>query len=146
MTERAHETRERGERALGRARGERAELLGLSANVAAAEPRMQLACGAAAARSRDVFARERTELSGEAFLVGVLVTAGLAWYLSGRITRPVLALAKAADEVAEGNYDVAVPELRGRDEIGDLAAFLCGPNASYITGQLVQPNGGQVMW
>src|SRR6266508_1758711 len=56
-----------------------------------------------------------------AFLVGILVTAGLAWYLSGRITRPVLALAKAADEVAEGRYDVSVPKPSGRDEIADLA-------------------------
>jgi signal transduction histidine kinase len=56
-----------------------------------------------------------------ALLAGILVTAGLAWYLSGRITRPVTALAKAADEVAEGNYDVEVPEMSGRDEIADLA-------------------------
>ena len=56
-----------------------------------------------------------------ALLVGLLVTAGLAWYLSGRITKPVRRLAKAADEVAEGRYDVAVPHLPGRDEIADLA-------------------------
>ena len=56
-----------------------------------------------------------------ALLVGAIVTAGLAWYLSGRITRPVRRLAKAADEVAEGNYDVELPELHGRDEIADLA-------------------------
>jgi two-component system sensor histidine kinase BaeS len=30
-------------------------------------------------------------------------------------------LAKAADEVAEGRYDVVVPEVSGRDEIADLA-------------------------
>jgi signal transduction histidine kinase len=53
---------------------------------------------------------------------GALVIAGaLAWYLSGRITRPVAALAKAADEVAEGRYEVAVPEMSGGDEIADLA-------------------------
>ena len=56
-----------------------------------------------------------------ALLAGILVTAGLAWYLSGRITRPVTALANAADEVAEGNYDVEVPEMSGGDEIADLA-------------------------
>jgi signal transduction histidine kinase len=56
-----------------------------------------------------------------ALLAGILVTAGLAWYLSGRISRPVTALAKAADEVAEGNYDVQVPEMSGGDEIADLA-------------------------
>jgi signal transduction histidine kinase len=56
-----------------------------------------------------------------ALLAGILVTAGLAWYVSGRVTRPVTALAKAADEVAVGNYDVEVPETSGGDEIADLA-------------------------
>jgi signal transduction histidine kinase len=56
-----------------------------------------------------------------ALLAGILVTAGLAWYLSGRVTRPVTALAKAADEVAEGRYDVEVPKMSGGDEISDLA-------------------------
>jgi signal transduction histidine kinase len=56
-----------------------------------------------------------------ALLVGLIVTAGLAWYLSGRITKPVRRLAKAADEVAEGHYDTHVPEVPGRDEIADLA-------------------------
>ncbi|MEP6908957.1 MAG: HAMP domain-containing sensor histidine kinase [Actinomycetota bacterium] len=56
-----------------------------------------------------------------ALLAAVIVTAALAWYLSGRITRPMRRLAKAADEVAEGHYDVVVPEVPGRDEIADLA-------------------------
>src|SRR5215210_4826468 len=69
-------------------------------------------------RDRLVTLFERLTL---ALLAGVLVTAGLAWYLSGRITPPVRRLAKAADEVAEGRYNVAVPALSGRDEIADLA-------------------------
>ena len=55
-----------------------------------------------------------------ALAVGVIVTAVFAWYLSGRITRPVRRLAKAADEVAEGRYDTHV-EVSGKDEIADLA-------------------------
>ena len=55
-----------------------------------------------------------------ALAVGVIVTAVFAWYLSGRITRPVRRLAKAADEVAEGRYDTHVPEPQGKDEIADL--------------------------
>ena len=55
-----------------------------------------------------------------ALLVGLLVTAALAWYLSGRITRPVRRLALAADEVAEGRYQTQLPEVTGRDEIADL--------------------------
>jgi signal transduction histidine kinase len=56
-----------------------------------------------------------------ALLVGLLVTAAFAWYLSGRITKPVRRLAVAADEVAEGHYDTEVPQMAGRDEIADLA-------------------------
>jgi signal transduction histidine kinase len=56
-----------------------------------------------------------------AFAGGILIAAALAAYLSGRITRPVRRLAKVADEVAEGRYDVGVPDVSGRDEIADLA-------------------------
>ena len=56
---------------------------------------------------------------GLAFLVGIAVSGGLGWYLSRRITRPVLALADAADEVAAGHYNVELPPA-GDDEIGDL--------------------------
>ena len=69
-------------------------------------------------RDRLVTLLERLAL---ALLVGVAITTGLAWYLSGRITRPVRTLAKAADEVAEGHYDVELPDVQGRDEIADLA-------------------------
>jgi two-component system sensor histidine kinase BaeS len=56
-----------------------------------------------------------------AFLLGLVVVGGLALYLSERITKPVLALSDAADEVSRGNYDVVVPEVPGGGEIGHLA-------------------------
>ena len=56
-----------------------------------------------------------------AFLVGLVVVGGLALYLSRRLTGPVLALSKAVDQVAEGRYDVPVPDVRGGGEIGHLA-------------------------
>jgi signal transduction histidine kinase len=56
-----------------------------------------------------------------AFLGGIVIAGLLAWYLSRRITKPVLALSSAADEVARGRYDVDVPEVRSRDEVGHLA-------------------------
>ncbi|MDQ3875669.1 MAG: HAMP domain-containing histidine kinase [Actinomycetota bacterium] len=56
-----------------------------------------------------------------AFAAGIAVAAALGWYLSRRITKPVLALAEAADEVAEGRYGVEVPAVPGGGEIGDLA-------------------------
>ncbi len=56
-----------------------------------------------------------------AFLVALVVVGVLALYLSRRITKPVLALSKAADEVAVGRYDVEVPRVPGGGEIGHLA-------------------------
>jgi signal transduction histidine kinase len=56
-----------------------------------------------------------------ALLGGALVAALLGWYLSRRITRPVLQLSRVADEVAAGRRDVDVPEVRGGGEIGHLA-------------------------
>ena len=56
-----------------------------------------------------------------AFLVGLVVVGALALYLSRRLTGPVLALSKAADEVAEGRYDVDVPVVPGGGEIGHLS-------------------------
>jgi signal transduction histidine kinase len=59
---------------------------------------------------------ERLALAG---LVGIIVAGALAWYLSRRITEPVLALSDAADRIAAGAYDV--PEIRAHGEIGHLA-------------------------
>jgi len=55
-----------------------------------------------------------------ALLVGLAVAGGLVWYLSRRLTKPVLALSRAADEVAAGRYDAELPEARFKDEIGHL--------------------------
>jgi two-component system, OmpR family, sensor kinase len=57
---------------------------------------------------------------GLALLAGVVVAAGLVWYLSRRLTRPVLALSRAADEVAAGRYDTELPQPRSGDEIEHL--------------------------
>jgi two-component system OmpR family sensor kinase len=56
-----------------------------------------------------------------AFAAGVAVAAAFAWYLSRRITNPVLALSRAADEIAAGQYDVDVPKVPGGGEIDQLA-------------------------
>ena len=56
-----------------------------------------------------------------AFAGSILVAGLLGWYLSRRITRPVLALSEATDEIARGHYDVAVPDVPGHGEIGHLA-------------------------
>jgi signal transduction histidine kinase len=55
-----------------------------------------------------------------ALLGGVLIAGALAWYLSRRLTQPISALSKAADQVAEGRYDVEIPRA-GRGEIAHMA-------------------------
>jgi signal transduction histidine kinase len=77
-----------------------------------------------------VVAKPRTELRsdwfvlfgrmGAAFLAGLLVAVGLVWYFTRRLTQPVLALSRAADQVAVGTYDAEVPDPRSGDEIGHL--------------------------
>jgi two-component system OmpR family sensor kinase len=77
-----------------------------------------------------VVAKPRTQLRsgwlplagrmGLAFLGGLAVAAGLIWYLSRRLTKPVLALSRAADQVAAGNYDAELPQSQFGDEVGQL--------------------------
>ncbi|MFA6980292.1 MAG: SpoIIE family protein phosphatase [Ignavibacteriaceae bacterium] len=42
--------------------------------------------------------------------------------LANRITRPLTKLAAATDEIAAGNFDVAIPEMHSKDEVSHLAA------------------------
>jgi signal transduction histidine kinase len=58
---------------------------------------------------------------GLALVGGVLVAGLLGVYLTRRISRPLLQLSHAADEVAEGHYDVEVPQVRGGGELAHLA-------------------------
>jgi two-component system sensor histidine kinase BaeS len=58
---------------------------------------------------------------GFSLLGGLLVAGALAWYLSRRITNPLLGLSEAADAIAERRYDVELPDVRGGGEVGHLA-------------------------
>src|SRR5690348_1337856 len=64
--------------------------------------------------------RRLLERLGLALIGGIVAAAVLGWYLSRRITRPVLALSAAADEISRGHYDVDLPEVPGGGEIGHL--------------------------
>jgi signal transduction histidine kinase len=74
------------------------------------------------------------QLLGElaiAFGIGIPLSVLLVAYFSGRIVRPLEALTRAADEVATGHYDVALPGPGGGSEIerlstrfGEMAARL----------------------
>ncbi|HET9674743.1 MAG TPA: HAMP domain-containing sensor histidine kinase [Gaiellaceae bacterium] len=78
-----------------------------------------------------VVAKPRAELQQEwvtllqrlaiSMIVAVLIAAGLAWYLSRRISVPMRSLAEAADRIADGRYDVEIPDVPSDDEIGHLA-------------------------
>jgi signal transduction histidine kinase len=57
-----------------------------------------------------------------AFGIGIPVAGVVVVYYSRRIARPLEMLATAADEVAAGNYDVAVPERTWGSEVERLAA------------------------
>jgi two-component system, OmpR family, sensor kinase len=56
-----------------------------------------------------------------ALAVGIALGAVLFWWVSRRLTEPVLALSRATQDVAAGRYDVEIPEPRGGDEIAQLS-------------------------
>jgi signal transduction histidine kinase len=62
---------------------------------------------------------------------GILLAIVLSLWIAARVSRPIERLAIAAEEVAEGNWDVRVAE-RGRDEVGVLARSF-----NHMTAQLV---------
>jgi 3-oxoacyl-[acyl-carrier protein] reductase len=51
---------------------------------------------------------------------------------------PEAARAKLLEKIPLGRIGGAV-------EVADCVAFLCGPEAAYITGQVIRVNGGMLM-
>ena len=64
--------------------------------------------------------------------VGAVFGAGLSWWASARITRPVKRLAAGARQVAAGDWNASV-EIESHDEIGELARAF-----NAMTRQLVE--------
>ncbi len=56
-----------------------------------------------------------------ALAVGIGLAGLLFWWLSRRLTEPVLTLTRATQDVAAGRYDVEIPDSRGSDEISLLS-------------------------
>jgi two-component system OmpR family sensor kinase len=55
-----------------------------------------------------------------ALAAGIALAGLLFWWLSRRLTDPVLALTRATQDVAAGRYDVTIPEAKGGDEVSLL--------------------------
>jgi len=55
--------------------------------------------------------------SGATLVVGVLLALGFAYSLS----RPIISLEKAMIQLADGNFDISLPGVKRRDEIGHVA-------------------------
>ena len=68
----------------------------------------------------------------------------------GPIDTPLLRSGRTEEEYesARRNFESRLPIKRlGRpEEVAAVVDFLLSDRAAYITGQLVQPNGGQVLW
>ncbi len=54
-------------------------------------------------------------------VTGLAMMALIVWLISHRITKPLKALVKTTVEIAQGNLDAELPDIRSRDEIGRLA-------------------------
>jgi sigma-B regulation protein RsbU (phosphoserine phosphatase) len=67
----------------------------------------------------DVFRLSKSMLAigAAGFVLLVLVTVGIA----RRITHPLCELSASAREIASGNLDLQLPDIRANDEVGDLA-------------------------
>lgn len=63
---------------------------------------------------------ELAERLGLAFLAGLPIAFVFVWYLGRRLTKPVLTLSRAADEVARRRYGAELPDSRSSDEIAHL--------------------------
>jgi len=64
----------------------------------------------------------------------------------GPIDTPMLAIENMSKEWIDKELDIPLKRVGNPQEIGGLIRFLCGPDASFFTGQTISPNGGAVMF
>lgn len=70
-----------------------------------------------------------------AIAAAVVAAAGVSWFLSVRIVRPIRVLADTAERIAHGGYEERVP-VRGTDELAMLAAAFNSMAASLESAEL----------
>src|SRR5665213_3093748 len=85
----------------------------MKADLVSDQQRLQTESHAAIARTEHLIAM----LAGGGLLLGAI----LAFLLGTGISRPMIAMCKAMRELASGNFDVVLPGLGRRDEIGEMA-------------------------
>ncbi len=78
-------------------------------------------------------------LACEWALDNIRVNAIAPWYIDTPLVVPVLSNKEYLDEVL---FRTPMKRIGKPEEVADLAAFLCMPAASYITGQCVAVDGG----
>jgi phosphoserine phosphatase RsbU/P len=54
--------------------------------------------------------------------IGLVLFSGAVIFISGTITRPLRAMAKATADIAQGNLDGTLPPVTSHDEVGQMAA------------------------
>jgi len=56
-------------------------------------------------------------------VIGILLMVGLIWFVTQRLTRPIVLISKAADQIASGDLELSM-QVRDQDEIGvTIVAF-----------------------
>lgn len=63
----------------------------------------------------------------------------------GPVDTPMLNAEDVSEEVFESESDIPIGRVGQPSEIASVVAFLCGPGATFMTGQAVSPNGGALM-
>lgn len=86
-----------------------------------------------------------SRLQGHIVLFGAalaLVFSGVGWLMAGRLTRPLVQIAEAADHIRAGDLSAQMPDIWSDDEVGRLSASL---NALILdlTDQLRQTEAAQ---
>jgi signal transduction histidine kinase len=89
------------------------------------------------AASRRQMVEAQNQIRANAYGVaaaGILVAITFSLWISARVSRPIEELARASEQVAQGNWDAQVPArtgIRSRDEVGTLARSF-----NHMTGEL----------